>query len=470
MPRVTPVRSDTPLSVHVTRVAVALTLAWGVFAFGATYRWASEPLAAACLSCGVLAWWAARRIEAAVPLLSIALVAAAILVQLCPLPAAVVAAVSPNLLGAVSQLDAFYAVNGGPHALSLQPSDGWHALGLFVSFGMLLLGLSRFLSLAGTRWLLWVVTATSVLLAVFGIGQKALGDGIHIYGFWTPKMPGTPFGPFVNRNHFAGWMVMALPLTIGLVSMGLARGFRGLKPSLRDRLLWLGTPSGARVLLALFAATVMAVALMLTMSRSGMASLALALLMSGGMVLAGARGRGGRSLLWAVPIAIVVLAVAWAGIDAVVARFAETSWTEFDMRRGAWADARDIASRFIVTGTGLNTYGTATLLFQRHDLAQHYAQAHNDYLQLWAEGGLLLATPAAIFAVAVAAAIRRRFQEDDRSSSAWWARAGAVTGLIAILLQECFDFSLQMPGNAALFVVLCAIALHRPLRPAARSL
>ena len=30
-------------------------------------------------------------------------------------------------------------------------------------------------------------------------------------------MGGSPFGPFVNKNHFAGWMLMALPLTIGLL-------------------------------------------------------------------------------------------------------------------------------------------------------------------------------------------------------------------------------------------------------------
>ena len=36
-----------------------------------------------------------------------------------------------------------------------------------------------------------------------------------VYGFWTTQMGGSPFGPFVNKNHFAGWMLLALPLTLG---------------------------------------------------------------------------------------------------------------------------------------------------------------------------------------------------------------------------------------------------------------
>jgi hypothetical protein len=58
-----------------------------------------------------------------------------------------------------------------------------------------------------------------------------------------------------------------------------------------------------------------------------------------------------------------------------------------------------------------------------------------------------------------AAAVRRRFN-DETSATTYWIRVGAVTGLTAIALQETVDFSLQMPGNAALFATLCGIALH----------
>jgi O-antigen ligase len=111
-------------------------------------------------------------------------------------------------------------------------------------------------------------------------------------------------------------------------------------------------------------------------------------------------------------------------------------------------------------GTGLNTYGVATIFYQQHDLAWHYNEAHNDYLQLLAEGGALLTIPALVCVGVFVPLVRRRFR-DERSITSYWIRVGAVTGIGAIALQETVEFSLQMPGNAALFAVVCAIALHR---------
>jgi O-antigen ligase len=163
----------------------------------------------------------------------------------------------------------------------------------------------------------------------------------------------------------------------------------------------------------------------------------------------------------------VMIVAAWVGTDTLVARFASADWTDFNARLGPWSDAAAIAARFRLTGTGLNTYGVAMLFFQQHDMGRYYREAHNDYLQLAAEGGWLLVVPAALCVVALIATIRRRFR-NERSVSGYWIRVGAVTGLAAVALQEAVDFSLQMPGNALLFAVLCGIAVHgnseRPTR------
>jgi len=58
-------------------------------------------------------------------------------------------------------------------------------------------------------------------------------------------------------------------------------------------------------------------------------------------------------------------------------------------------------------------------------------------------------------------AVRRRFRDDTTDPTIYWIRAGAVTGLIAIALQELVEFSLQCPGNAVLCVVLMGIAAGR---------
>jgi O-antigen ligase len=112
-------------------------------------------------------------------------------------------------------------------------------------------------------------------------------------------------------------------------------------------------------------------------------------------------------------------------------------------------------------GTGLNTYWAAALFYQQHDLSFFFGQAHNDYLQLAAEGGLLVTIPAIVCLIVFVRDVRRSLNS-SRGETSWWLRAGAVVSLIAVGLQETVDFSLQMPGNAVLFAAVCAVALHAP--------
>jgi O-antigen ligase len=161
-------------------------------------------------------------------------------------------------------------------------------------------------------------------------------------------------------------------------------------------------------------------------------------------------------------VLVICGAVAWTGIDRLAGRFAEIDDRTVSYRRGAWADAWRVATLFPYTGTGLNTYGTSMLLFQEHDLARHYREAHSDYLQLAAEGGLLLALPVLLCGVVFVREVRRS-SRGDTERGFYWIRAGAIVGVTAIAVQETVEFSLQMPGNAVLFAVVCGIALARPL-------
>jgi O-antigen ligase len=198
----------------------------------------------------------------------------------------------------------------------------------------------------------------------------------------------------------------------------------------------------------------------LTLSRSGITAALFAMALTAVVALRRHRNITRRTI-GAVYLVLLAIAVTeWVGIDAIVSRFAVPGGIGFDVRRGAWADALSIASIFSLTGTGLNTYGVAVLFYHQHNPGLYFREAHNDYLQLAAEGGLLLAVPAALCIATFATIVWKRFNEET-SSSGYWLRVGAVTGLAAIALQETVDFSLQMPGNAALFAVLCGIALHR---------
>jgi len=261
-------------------------------------------------------------------------------------------------------------------------------------------------------------------------------------------------------------MMMALPLTLGLLSAGVARGMGRVKPTLRSRILWLASPEASRLLLLAGAAAVMALSLVLTWSRSGMGAMLFALVVTGAVAVRRQGTATRRTIVTAYLVLLAIAVAGWAGIDAIGALFANADWADLNNRRGAWADAIAVAAKYPLAGTGLNTYGVATLVYQQHDLARHYSEAHNDYLQVAAEGGVLLVVPALLCVGAMGMIVWKRFTQES-SGSGYWIRVGAMTGLTAIALQETVEFSLQMPGNAVLFAVLCGIALHaRPERRA----
>jgi O-antigen ligase len=235
----------------------------------------------------------------------------------------------------------------------------------------------------------------------------------------------------------------------------------GVKPGWRNRVIWFSTPDASRAVLTGFGILVMGFALTLTLSRSGISCFLLAMALSAFNVLRRQTSTAKGRVLATYLGLVFVVAVAWAGIDAIGARFAEVDW-KLGGRAGAWEDAWRIHESFPWFGTGLNTYGSATLILQEFEkTTAHYVEAHNDYLQLLVEGGWLVTVPALALVGLVAWQVWKRFREacDDRTG--YWIRLGAVTGIVAIAFQDIVEFSLQMPGTAALFTVLCAIAVRK---------
>ena len=446
------------------RALLVAGIAWGAFAFGAVYPWAYWPLAIAAAAVALAGLvtpaaigWRTLDLTAVTLALAIFLVAAA--AQLVPLPAATIHAISPETPSIVAQLDLTVQLDpASARPLTIDPARTRRGLVVVASLAALIVGAARLFSIVGAAGTAWAIVVLGVLLALTGIVQRPLFTG-KIYGFWTPLQGGSPFGPFVNKNHFAGWMLMAIPVAIGLICNDVSRGLRGVRPVWRERVLWLSSPDASRLLLLMGAAAVMTLSLFLTMSRSGMAAGALAAVC---VVLASRRDevRGKKIAALAIVSALLVLAIGWVGAGTIASRFSSGNARNVNGRTLVWKDAIEVVRTYPIAGTGLNTYSVAMIFYQRFNRPTRYSQAHNDYLQLAAEGGLLLTVPAAIAIVVFVRVVRRRFAQET-SASTYWIRRGAVVGLLAIALQEIVEFSLQMPGNAFLFAVLCAIALHR---------
>jgi O-antigen ligase len=388
-----------------------------------------------------------------------ALFTLAIAVQLIPLPPVLLAVISPKGAGIVMKLDEAYAAAPTAHALSIAPGATAQALALFVALSVLLLGLTKLFSATGTRWFAASVSFLGVGLALFGIGQKFGGNGL-VYGVWEPSVGGGPFGPFINRNHFAGWLLMALPVTLALLSERLARGLRYVRPTLRDRFFWLSSGQAGGIVVSGAAIAVMSMALVLTLSRSGMSAVLLTVVLTALVARRGMRAKAKHRVLVLFLVALVVFVGLWVGRDAIATRFSADQWTGIGGRLRAWKVAWTLVRQFPLVGTGLNTFGSASLLYWPYEADGRLNQAHSDYFQLAAEGGVLLLVPAVLLATSFCVAVARRFRDDEQSSFTWWIRAGAVMGIASMALQETVEFSLQMPGNAVLFVALCAVAVH----------
>ena len=446
---------------------MVLTVAWGLLAFGAVYPWAYTPLALAAAAVGALGLLVGRgRQWGERPLVwALAIVATVTAIQLIPLPVALLSHISPNTLRFLENFDLTWAVgNRAAHPLSIAPGKTWLGLSLFCAFAVLLLGSARAFGRLGILAVVRALIAIGVGVALFAIVQAALNTGklayeVKIYGFWQPIYRATPFGPFVNRNHFAGWMLLVLPIALAYLCGLIERGMRHVPPTWRHRTLWLGSPEGGRAVLMALAVSVMGLSMLASQSRSGLGSLMLAVVLAGGWL---SISRGGLRR-FALPFLGLVIGgtvlLAWAGASVALGRFS-TAGSELGTRVSAWHDALRIVGDFPLIGTGLNTYGAATLLYQTTSLSTHFQEAHNEYLQIAAEGGVLLMVAFVLCVWRLGAIARQRVAAGDEPTLARWARVGAVTGLIAIALQSLMEFSLQMPGNAALFAVVAAIAIH----------
>jgi O-antigen ligase len=283
-----------------------------------------------------------------------------------------------------------------------------------------------------------------------------------LYGVWQPLDPGArPYGPFVNRNHFATWLVMACPLTFGyLLARAPERRARGIADRVIGAVKQLGT---VRVWVAA-ATCVMALAVLVSASRSGLVALGAAL---GGCVWLSRSRSSSSTLRWTVIQAslLTVVVLSFANFSSLAARFDET-FAVAGAERGrqaVWEDAKRVARDFALTGTGAGTFGTAVAGYQTAAPGYSIGHAHNHYLHLAAEGGLLVALPVVLAGGAFLTLFVRCMTEDTTSN--YLMRAGAAAGLVGALVQSIWETGLRMPANAMLFATLAAIATYAPASP-----
>jgi len=386
--------------------------------------------------------------------------------QIVPLPRALLGALArgPSAVWYPDVAAAAAVLGHGPHPLSVYPeaTTRWLAF----ATGVVLLSLLAAPALRERRVLLAAsvaVVSGGLAVAVYGLVARVV-FGTRLYGFLTvPTL--APFGPFVSKNHFAGYVEMAACLGVGLAS-GLAEEARhGV-----GGLAWLDSPRAARVVFAWGAAAVLALAVPVSLSRGGTVSLSVGLLAFVLLRLATRRRAEGGSR--ALAAAAACLVVAGAGMAWVLPQEARTRVSTLagggtsgpdPFRIGVWHDALRLTASSPLLGSGFGAFEDALPPFKTAAGDMRVEHAENDYLEVLADGGLVAGGFALLLAVSVVTVGLRRVR-DEPHRLARGLRAGALAGLTALLVHSAFDFNLRIPSNALLFGLLLAMVL-RPVAP-----
>jgi O-antigen ligase len=168
----------------------------------------------------------------------------------------------------------------------------------------------------------------------------------------------------------------------------------------------------------------------------------------------------GRARIWLLAgfAAIAAIAAAYANTNAVSARVSETINLGLGGRSAIWRETWPMIKDFWLTGVGPGAYERAMIVYQQSPRVVYFNHAHNEYIQIAAEGGLWLALPALLVAGAAAWRMRRALTADR--SPMYWLRAGAASGVAAVAVQSFWETGLRVPANGLLFAVVAAIALH----------
>jgi O-antigen ligase len=253
-------------------------------------------------------------------------------------------------------------------------------------------------------------------------------------------------GTWINRNHFADYLAMALPCGAALWVVGIPRRTsRGASWLLRTF-----SSEGSRNLVRLLALLIGLAGLLVSLSRAGIA------LGVAGVVATlwlGTRSRPPtlRLVIVCLALAIAVVPLAQLGTDALQHRFESSAedFTSPGSRGTVWRDTFDLARAFPVLGSGFGTFSAIYPKFRSPEVRDFYSHAHNDLLQFAAEGGVI----GALLLLALLGSLGRRLFAALRGEYGALA-IGTAVGLSAALLHSLIDFNFHLPANAAVAAVL----------------
>jgi O-antigen ligase len=316
-------------------------------------------------------------------------------------------------------------------------------LKLAAYFLMLFLTAQAFRERKDLGKLAWFVIALCFAVSLLAIVQH-FTSGAEIYWMSDLKIEGDPFGPYVNRNHFAGFVELTVPMGLALMAFhGLRRDF---------------------IPLATLMTIVPISALVLSASRAGIIAFGLEV----GILVLMARSRrawqGSRTTAAAVVALAALAIVAWVGTGRAIERFSGSSVHAVTVNRrvSMFRGAARIFLAHPIKGSGLGTLVDVFPAYENAYDGRLVDHAHNDYIEGLAETGLLGGFCGAVFLWKLYREGRKNFLAEQGHFSRG-LHGAAIMAVCALLLHSFVDFNLQIPANALFFLLQAYLATSPPL-------
>jgi len=366
----------------------------------------------------------------------------------------------------IQSLKLWGVTTGRAQAWSADPYETWRVTLKLIALTLAAALLIRYTSSSRRlRMLIYTIIGIGVASALFGIARQ-MGQGDAYISFLPRLWPGRGYAQFINQNHFAFLMEMALGLVLGILVGG-------------------GVPRD-RLLIFLAAGVAMAAALVLSNSRGGIFSMLCQLLFLAimfGVVRSQKEISGhrsgvylwlerfsksliGRALLIVSLLTVVTVSIAWLGGDQLAQRMEtmerdfsmgsselRVNVTRWDMWSATWKSIKDHP----IAGVGFGAYPVAISKYHDGSGDLRPRQAHNDYLDLLACGGVIGLSLAAWFIMAIIKKLPGRLRSTDPFRRS--ACLGAVVGLFGVAVHSLVDFGLHITANALIFTSLVVIAM-----------
>lgn len=306
------------------------------------------------------------------------------------------------------------------------------------------------------------IRTLGIVLVLSGTFQAVYGgimtmSGLE-WGFFAEKehYKGVATGTFSNRNSLAGYLEMCLAVGIGmlLADMGDSEA-TDWRQRARNIVRWLMSPKiRLRIYLAL-----MVIGLVLTRSRMGNTAFFSSLIIMGLLWLwLSGKARKKSTLIVLVSLFVIDIYIvgAWFGIDKVVDRLEKTSVVS-ETRDDVVGDSSAYIEQFSIAGSGGATFYTGFPFYRGENVDEFYSLAHNDYLQFSLETGYMGIGLLGIIVIWSFWLSMRSVRLRKRNILKGVGFSAGMGGM-QLMIHSSVDFNLQIPANAAFFMLLLSFA------------